>query len=73
MSKMEIERLHQEACDNEEDTYIDPSTKRTVLTSHFLKQRGFCCNGDCRHCPYPKPKSATAINRNIYKTTSRQD
>ena len=42
----------QEACDNEEDTYIDPSNGLTVLTSHFLKQRGFCCHGDCRHCPY---------------------
>ncbi len=25
-----------------------------VLTAHFLKKRGYCCNNDCRHCPYPK-------------------
>ena len=57
---MKIERLHQEACDNEEDTYIDPTTGLSVLTSHFLKQRGFCCHGDCRHCPYPKVENGAA-------------
>lgn len=25
-----------------------------VLTAHFLKNRGYCCNNGCRHCPYPK-------------------
>jgi hypothetical protein len=25
-----------------------------VLTARFLLNRGFCCNNDCRHCPYPK-------------------
>ncbi len=25
-----------------------------VLTAHFLKNRGYCCGNDCRHCPYSK-------------------
>jgi hypothetical protein len=25
-----------------------------VLTAHFLKNRGYCCNNSCRHCPYLK-------------------
>jgi hypothetical protein len=24
-----------------------------VLTAHFLKKRGYCCDSGCRHCPYP--------------------
>lgn len=31
-----------------------------VLTEHFLRKRGYCCDNKCRHCPYPKtrpPKS----------------
>ena len=24
-----------------------------VLTSRFLKKRGYCCGNKCRHCPYP--------------------
>ncbi|MBA3767467.1 MAG: hypothetical protein H0W99_10850 [Acidobacteria bacterium] len=25
-----------------------------VFTAHYLLQRGFCCENDCRHCPYSK-------------------
>lgn len=28
-----------------------------VFTSHYLKQRGYCCGSGCRHCPYEKKKS----------------
>ncbi|CAN5862174.1 hypothetical protein BH20ACI4_BH20ACI4_22610 [soil metagenome] len=28
-----------------------------VLTAHFLKKRGYCCNNDCRNCPYPKKEN----------------
>lgn len=28
-----------------------------VFTAHFLKQRGYCCENDCRHCPYEKGQS----------------
>ncbi|NQZ01794.1 MAG: hypothetical protein HRT45_14120 [Bdellovibrionales bacterium] len=23
-----------------------------VLTAHFLKKRGYCCESGCRNCPY---------------------
>jgi hypothetical protein len=23
-----------------------------VFTAHFLRQRGYCCESGCRHCPY---------------------
>lgn len=23
-----------------------------VLTEHYLRKRGYCCNSGCRHCPY---------------------
>jgi hypothetical protein len=23
-----------------------------VFTSRYLKNRGYCCNSGCRHCPY---------------------
>jgi len=23
-----------------------------VLTAHFLLKRGYCCENDCRNCPY---------------------
>jgi Family of unknown function (DUF5522) len=29
-----------------------------VLTAHFLKKRGYCCDNGCRHCPYPKEEAA---------------
>lgn len=25
-----------------------------VLTAHFLRRRGYCCQNNCRHCPYRK-------------------
>jgi len=27
-----------------------------VLTSHFLLKRGYCCENQCRHCPYQQSK-----------------
>ena len=23
-----------------------------VFTAHYLRNRGYCCQSDCRHCPY---------------------
>jgi sulfatase maturation enzyme AslB (radical SAM superfamily) len=34
------------------DFYIDLETRKLVLTSEFLKKRGFCCNSKCKNCPY---------------------
>jgi hypothetical protein len=30
-----------------------------VLTEHYLRNRGYCCNNGCRHCPYPKKEKST--------------
>ena len=27
-----------------------------VFTEHFLRKRGYCCENDCRHCPYSENK-----------------
>ena len=44
--------IHQQACVNKQDSYIDPETGYDVLTSYYLKNRGYCCTNKCRHCPY---------------------
>jgi hypothetical protein len=43
---------HQKACENQQDTYIDPETGLQVLTAFYLLRRGYCCTSRCRHCPY---------------------
>lgn len=25
-----------------------------VFTAGYLLRRGYCCDNNCRHCPYPK-------------------
>lgn len=35
-----------------EDYYLENGLY--VFTASFLRRRGYCCNSDCRHCPYPK-------------------
>jgi iron complex transport system substrate-binding protein len=47
-----IERIHAQACANNEDTYVDPATGYQVMTASYLFARGFCCGSGCRHCPY---------------------
>ena len=37
------------------DYYFDNGLM--VLTTHFLFNRGYCCENNCRHCPYPKAAS----------------
>jgi len=32
------------------DYYLENG--RYVFTEHFLRQRGYCCQSGCRHCPY---------------------
>ena len=46
-----INKLHKEACDNSQNSYIDPTTGYNVLTSYFLLKRK-CCGNKCRHCPW---------------------
>ncbi|MBU6241171.1 MAG: hypothetical protein KJS66_05210 [Acidobacteria bacterium] len=43
---------HREAVDKGDPVYIDPLTRRSVMTSVFLASRGRCCSSGCRHCPY---------------------
>ena len=33
-------------------TYRDPRTGATVMTARYLRDRGYCCEAGCRHCPY---------------------
>lgn len=36
--------------------YIDPSTGLFVMTAAHLRDRGWCCDRGCRHCPYIGPE-----------------
>ena len=47
-----IERLHKNAIQETRGFYIDPSSGLQVYTSQYLRDRGYCCNTGCRHCPY---------------------
>jgi hypothetical protein len=47
-----IEELHCLACENGQDTYIDPESGYLVLTSQAHLKRGTCCGNQCRHCPF---------------------
>lgn len=49
---VEIEELHQRACDQCKSSYIDPPTGYMVLTEYAHLQRGKCCGNACRHCPF---------------------
>lgn len=48
----DVQRLHDEACALQRETYVDPHTGYTVLTKYAHEQRGTCCGNACRHCPY---------------------
>jgi hypothetical protein len=32
------------------DYYIEDGLM--VFTAHYLRNRGYCCQSGCRHCPY---------------------
>lgn len=48
----DFEALHLKAENDNKSMYRDPKTGFSVLTRKFLKERGYCCNSACRHCPY---------------------
>jgi Family of unknown function (DUF5522) len=50
--RAEILAAHAAAVEAGEDSYIDPASGYTALTSLFLLRRGDCCQTGCRHCPY---------------------
>lgn len=45
-------RLHQQACEAREFGYTDPDSGLFVMTSFYLRERGYCCGSGCRHCPF---------------------
>ncbi|MBO9667517.1 MAG: hypothetical protein J7501_11980 [Bdellovibrio sp.] len=54
-----IEKIHREACERGELSYIDPRTGYTVFTEHSHLKRGSCCGSGCRHCPWKNIKHKT--------------
>ncbi len=53
-------RAHDAACRRRQNAYIDPVTGNFVMTSWYLRERGYCCGAGCRHCPYPPDVQAEA-------------
>jgi len=43
---------HDEALRNNKDGYIDPVNSLFVITAATHSTRGYCCDNNCRHCPY---------------------
>ena len=33
-----------------------------VFTAHYLRNRGYCCQSGCRHCPYGFVKSSETVD-----------
>lgn len=48
----QLQLLHDKACLNQRNYYVDPATGFNVFTSDFHRKRGQCCGGGCRHCPF---------------------
>eukprot|EP00968_Pinguiococcus_pyrenoidosus_P027951 scaffold7580_cov325-Pinguiococcus_pyrenoidosus.AAC.5 len=61
-ASVDIEELHENACQRGEKGYMDPATGLFVMTREALRQvrtshralvkRKRCCGNACRHCPY---------------------
>lgn len=47
------QQRHDDAVAAGQDGYLDPQSGLFVFTAAFLSARGYCCESDCRHCPYP--------------------
>jgi len=47
-----IEDLHTIACQDAQDTNVDPVSGYQVLTSDSHLRRGSCCGYSCRLCPF---------------------
>ena len=47
---------HELALDAETPGYADPATGLFVMTAEYLRERGYCCDRGCRHCPYEDRK-----------------
>lgn len=62
---MDIEELHRIACENHQNTYIDPATGFTVFTEYSHLKRGKCCGNKCRHCPYDWVNVKEKVSKSI--------
>lgn len=51
------------------DFYIENG--KYVFTAFYLKNRGYCCNCNCRHCPYSNENIETVINKAVL--TKKED
>lgn len=49
---LEIERIHTHAVEQGLYFYVDPKTGYQVMTELTHRERGYCCQSACRHCPY---------------------
>lgn len=58
---------HEKACQEKLDGYIDPQSGLYVLTSYYLKSRGYCCKNNCRHCPYKESEIIPCLNQALIK------
>lgn len=54
------------------DFYIDEESGLMVLTSLFLKKRGFCCAKKCKECPYDPPREIKG-NTNLQHVNSENE
>ena len=52
MNEDSRQTLHEQACRDGEEFYVDPETGWRVFTEVGLRRRGSCCGSGCRHCPY---------------------
>ena len=51
-------RVHEEAVQRGDHTYIDPTTGALVMTELAHASRGVCCGSGCRHCPWSSSDDA---------------
>lgn len=49
-NKKEAEKPEQKILVEGRDFYIENGNY--VFTEYYLKNRGYCCENRCRHCPY---------------------
>jgi hypothetical protein len=43
---------HDRAVEYGHGGYLDPHSGLFVMTATSLRERGWCCQRGCRHCPY---------------------
>lgn len=46
------QRQHDEAVCEGQQWYVDEKTGFLVFTEQYHRDRGHCCQSNCRHCPY---------------------